>query len=124
MAVRADLLALMLTVAGLYGVVWYGVTRRWREIGIRMALGADSRRVASNVVRSGLRLVAAGVAVGVLLSLALSGILRHMVYGVSPGDAGTLLLVGLVILGVGGLASWIPARRASRVDPIDVLRAD
>jgi predicted permease len=117
-------LALLLSVAGLYGVVWYGVTRKRREIGIRMALGAGTGRVASSVVRSGLRLVAAGFVLGALLSLAMSGLMRSMVFGVSPTDPVTLLLVGAVILAVGALASWIPARRASRVDPIQVLRAD
>jgi predicted permease len=118
------LLALLLTVTGLDGVVWYGVTRRRREIGIRMALGADSSRVAGVVLRRGVALVGVGLAIGALLALAASGVMRGLVYGISPADPVTLLLVGVVILGVGALASWIPARRASRVDPIQVLRAE
>jgi predicted permease len=117
-------LALVLTVTGLYGVIWYGVTRRRREIGIRMALGANASRVAGSVMLNGLGLVGAGLFTGMLLALAASGVMRRMLYGISPADPRTLLLVGAFILAVGALATWIPARRASRVDPLRVLRSE
>lgn len=122
--VFSGLLALLLAIAGLYGTVSYSVTRRVREIGIRIALGARAAGVASKVVRRGVSLVLIGLGIGMLLSFALSGILGRFIYGVSPTDPLTFAAVGVIILAVGAFASWLPARHAARVDPMQVLRAE
>ncbi len=116
--------ALVLAAVGIYGVVSYAVARRTREMGIRLALGAAPRSVRSLVLRGALLPVAAGVALGTLGGLGLSGFLRSLLYGVPPTDPATFVVVPLLLVGVALLASWVPARRATRVDPVSAIRAD
>jgi predicted permease len=115
-------LALLLAAVGLYGVVASSVTERTREIGLRVALGAAPRDVTLGVVRQGLRLVASGVALGLIAALALARLLSSLLYGISPSDPSTLAGVTLVLGASALLASWLPAQRASRLDPLAALR--
>jgi putative ABC transport system permease protein len=118
------LVALALAALGIYGVMAYSVTQRSREIGIRMALGADATLVRRMVVGGGLRLALAGVALGVLGALLATRVLASFVYQVSPTDPLTLVATAAVLVGSAVLASWLPARRATRVDPAISLRAE
>ncbi len=118
------LIALLLAVMGLYAVVSYAVTRRTREIGVRMALGADRTDVIRLVVREGMRLTVIGVVVGLLVSLGLGAVLSRVLYGVRPMSIGVLAAVTALLLGVSALACYLPARRATRVDPLIALRAE
>lgn len=117
-------LALMLAAVGVYGVVAYGVTLRSRELGIRAALGADRRALLTLVLREGLLVAVVGVAIGVAGALALSRVIRGLLYGVEPNDpiamAGAALALLLPVIG----ATLIPARRASQANPVEVMRAD
>jgi putative ABC transport system permease protein len=115
-------LALVLTAIGLYGVVAYAVAQRTREIGIRMALGAQRKDVFHLVLRRGLILVAWGSAIGLLACYWLSRLVSNQLYGISPNDPTTLLSVAVLLVGVALLASYIPARRATKVDPLVALR--
>ena len=117
-------LAALLAAVGLHGVVAYGVERRRREIGIRLALGASRRTIASAIVRESGWLVAVGLGVGLVLSLALAGTARTLLFGLEPNDAGTVTaaVIGLAAVALG--ASLIPARRAARVDPMTTLKDD
>jgi len=116
--------ALLLATIGLYGVMSYLVAQRRQEMGIRMALGATGRDVTRLVLRGAARLVAVGLAIGFPLAIALSQLLRGALYGVSATDPVTLAGIPLVLATVALLASWMPARRATRVDPVTALRAD
>jgi ABC-type antimicrobial peptide transport system permease subunit len=107
---------------GLYGVMAYNVARRRREIGIRMALGALQRNVVWLVMREVLILIGVGVAAGVPLALILSGLIRSQLYGLAPHDPATLIASTLLLVVVAGLAGFVPALRASRVDPTNALR--
>jgi len=115
-------LALILAVVGLYGLISHLVLQRTREIGIRVALGAQRRDIMRMVLRQGLRATVAGVTIGVVAGLALTRLLRSLLYGVTPGDWLTFLSVALLLLVVALAACSIPARRATRVDPIVALR--
>jgi putative ABC transport system permease protein len=117
-------LALLLAGLGLYGVLAQGVLRRTREIGLRMALGAGAADVASLFGREGLRLVAWGLGLGLLLALAAAQALRPLLFGVAPHDPATLLAVAALLAAVAALASLLPAWRAARVDPARALRRD
>jgi predicted permease len=117
-------LSLLLASVGLYGVLSYTVARRTREMGIRMALGARTAAVRQLVVRRGLALVLGGVAIGVGVSLAGASLLGSFLYGVSPTDLGTYAFVTCLLIAVALLASYLPARRATRVDPLVALRGD
>jgi putative ABC transport system permease protein len=115
-------LGLALVSVGVFSVVAYGVARRTHEIGIRMALGAERGGVLRLVLGTGLRPVVVGVAVGVAVSLALSRVLASRLFGVTAHDPATLAAVVAVVLQAGLAACWLPARRASRVDPLVALR--
>jgi predicted permease len=116
------LTALLLAGLGIYGVISYLVRERTLEIGIRLALGADSRNILRMVLRQGLRLAIAGAAVGLVCALIVSHLMAGLLYGVRPADPLTFAGVALLLLGVALLACYIPARRAIRVDPLVALR--
>ncbi len=113
----------LLSAVGIYGVVAYGVRQQLREIGIRVALGADASRIRRLVLGHGVRYAFFGIAIGTPTALALSGYMRSMVYGVATTDPVLFLTVPLLLVGVAAAASWIPARRAANADPCEVLRA-
>lgn len=117
-------LALLLAALGLYGVLARAVTRRTAEIGVRMALGAAAGSVLRNVLGRGLALTAAGLVVGLALAALAGRALAALLYGVSARDAGTLAAVAAVLVLVAILASWVPARRATRIDPVAALRVE
>jgi putative ABC transport system permease protein len=121
-------IALLLAAIGIFGVMSYSISQRTRELGIRMALGAPPTQVRRMVLREGMLLVGLGVALGVAgaaaLNTALTGVLSEMLFGVAALDPLTFVAVPLLIAAVGALASWLPAARATRVDPILALRHD
>ena len=120
----AALVTLMLGGIGLYGVMAYVVTLRTKELGVRIALGAQPSAVAAMMTKQGMVLTAAGIAVGLLLFTVVARFLRSFLYGVAPSDPVTLAGASLLLVAIAMFASWIPARRASRVDPADALRAE
>jgi ABC-type antimicrobial peptide transport system permease subunit len=115
-------LALFLAAIGLYGVTAYAVSRRRHEIGVRMALGAAPGRIVWLVLRRVFVLVGIGVVVGITSSIWAAQFVASLLYGLEPRDPATLIGAILVLAGVGTLAGWLPARRASRVEPAEVLR--
>jgi len=115
-------LALILAGIGIYGGMAYNVARRTSEIGIRMALGAQARQVLSMTLREGLLMAGIGVAAGAAAALGLTRFVSAMLYGLKPSDPATLVGASLLLLAVATLAGWLPARRASRVDPMVALR--
>ena len=117
-------IALVLAVAGIYGTVSYAVAQRTQELGIRIALGASSEEVLRMVLWDGLKPVALGLVVGLAVELMLRTSLDRMVYGVSTADPLTFVALPLLLAVVAVIASFIPARRASRVDPMTALRVD
>ena len=117
-------LALALAVLGVYGVVSYAVARRTREAGIRLAVGAQPSAVVGLLMKEGTTLVTIGAAVGLALGFGAAQVLRGLLYGVGAGDPITFLAAPLVLVGVGVLAAFLPARRAGRVDPASVMRAE
>ena len=116
------LMALVLASVGVYGMMSFSVTERTREIGIRMALGAETRTVVRMLLRRGAVIAAGGLAIGLLLSLALARLLASLIWGIDALDVGTFAGVSALLLAVALVASWVPARRASRVDPLISLR--
>jgi ABC-type antimicrobial peptide transport system permease subunit len=116
------LLALVLASIGLYGIMSYGVTRRTNEIGIRMALGASGVNVVRMVMRESLVLVSLGVGIGLAGALAGARLMTGFLYGMQPHDPSTIFAAVALMLGVAGFAAYLPARRASRVDPMAALR--
>jgi len=115
-------LALLLSAVGVYGLVTYSVTQRMREFGIRMALGAQPSQVLLPVLREGLVLVAIGITLGIAGALAATRVLENFLFGIGTTDPLTFVTVAVVLLGVTMLASYLPSRRAARVDPLAVLR--
>jgi putative ABC transport system permease protein len=117
-------IALLLAAVGIYGVISFDVTRRTQEMGVRMALGAERGSVVRLVLRQGLRPALVGVAVGVAGALALTRLLRSQLYGVAATDPVTFAVVIGLLLGIAALATLLPARRATRVDPMVALRSE
>jgi putative ABC transport system permease protein len=115
-------LGLILVSIGVYSVIAYTTARRTHEIGIRMALGAGGGDVQGLVIRTGLRLVVGGIVLGLLASIAVSRVLASELTGISPRDPLTFTVVPLLLLAIGLVACWIPARRATRVSPVTALR--
>ncbi len=122
--VAFGLVALALAAVGTYGILSYMVTERQREIGVRMALGAGRGQVAQLVMRQGVVMAAIGIAIGLAGALALSRVTASLLFGVSPVDPITFVAVALVIVAVAAVASLIPTRRATRVDPLVAMRAE
>jgi ABC-type antimicrobial peptide transport system permease subunit len=117
-------LALLLAAVGTYGVLSYMVAERRREIGIRLALGADHGRVLGQVMKQGLVLTAVGLVAGLAGAFGVNRLIASLLFGVQPTDATTMLTVVATIAGVAAIACWVPAWRASRLDPNVVLRED
>ena len=117
-------LALGLAVVGLYGVKAYSVARRTREIGIRMALGAQAGAVLRMIMREGSVMLISGVAIGLLLAIATAKLLSGILYGVRALDPIAFTVAPLVLIIAALIATWLPARRATRVDPAQALRAE
>jgi predicted permease len=117
-------LALILAIVGLYGVMAYNGVRRTREIGVRLALGARRRQISAMMLSQGMRLLLIGLAIGFVGAFLLSRLMRTILFGVSAGDPLTYLGVSLVLSLAAAIACWIPAHRASRVDPIITLRTE
>jgi putative ABC transport system permease protein len=117
-------IALLLATLGLYGVISYSVRQRTREIGVRIAFGAGNADVLKLVIAQGLALAAIGVVLGLAASVPLSRAVRGFLVGVSPTDPVTYLGIPLLLLAVAGLASWVPARRAAALHPVEALREE
>jgi ABC-type antimicrobial peptide transport system permease subunit len=118
------LLALLLSALGIWGVAAWSVAQRTQEIGVRMALGARGEDVIRHVVAQGMRPALAGVAAGLLLAFAASRAVAGLLFGIGSSDPATYAAVALLLLGVAFLASFAPARRAARLDPVKTLRQD
>jgi ABC-type antimicrobial peptide transport system permease subunit len=116
--------ALLIGVVGIYGVIAYAATQRTREIGIRMALGAQIGDVRNMFLRHGLSLIAAGIALGIGIAVVLTRVMSAFLFGVGPMDPTTYAVVAGTLAAVALLATYLPARRAARVDPIVALRTD
>ncbi len=115
-------LALTLTAIGIYGVISYTVVQQTREMGIRLALGAERGTIIAMILRSGLLLATMGIVPGLVAAFLLTQLIAALLYGVSPSDPSTFLSVSVVLVAVATLASYIPARRAAKVDPMVALR--
>jgi ABC-type antimicrobial peptide transport system permease subunit len=124
MLALAGSMALLLGIVGIYGVIAYAVSQRRREIGIRVALGAQQRELKTMFVRDGVVLTIIGIAIGLLSSAALTRLMRTVLFGISPIDPPTYAAVPILLLVAAILASYIPATRAARVDPVDALKAE
>jgi putative ABC transport system permease protein len=118
------LVALLLSAIGVYGVMSYSVEQRSQEMGLRMALGASPRDVLRLITGHGMRLAIAGIAIGLVAAIGLTRVLESLLFGVSASDPLTFGAIGVLLAAVASLASYIPARRATRADPMVVLRAE
>jgi predicted permease len=117
-------LAVFLACIGIYGLLSYSVLRRTSEIGIRLALGAQTGTLLWMILRESLVLLTLGLAIGLPVSLASTRVLRHLLYQLSPSDPATLTISAIIVAAMTLLAAWLPARRATRVDPMTALRCD
>jgi len=120
----AAVLAIVLSAVGLYGALAFAVSRRTKEIGIRMAVGARSAAVLLMVIREGMTVIFVGIAIGVFLAMAATGIVRHLLYGSGAADAQVYSAAALVVCCVSFFACWVPARRAASVEPVSALREE
>ena len=120
----AGLIGLALALIGIYGVVSFAVARRRKELGIRMAVGADSQQILFMILRQGLSMAGIGVAIGLLTTLGISRFAVSLLYGVSPADPLTFITIPSLLIGVALLACLVPARRAAGLDSVEVLRAE
>jgi ABC-type antimicrobial peptide transport system permease subunit len=116
--------ALLLSALGLYGVLAYTVSQRTREIGIRMALGAQRQEVLGLVIGQGMRLAFVGIALGVAGAFALTRVLQRLLYEIEPGDPLTFAVVTMLLASVAFFACWLPAWRAAKVHPMEALRCE
>ena len=116
--------ALAIAVIGIYGVIAYSVAQRRKEIGIRVALGAKPSNVAGMVVRQGMGMAAVGIAAGLVLAFGVTRFLSGILFAVTPTDPITLAAVAITLAVAALLACYVPARRATRTDPVEVLRAE
>ncbi|HEX7361599.1 MAG TPA: FtsX-like permease family protein [Bryobacteraceae bacterium] len=117
-------MALLLGIVGIYGVMSYSVSQRTREIGIRLALGAPLSDVTRLFLRSGLLLSAIGCACGLAAALVLTRLMKSLLFSVSPSNALTYAATAAILISAAALASYLPARRAAKVDPVQALRAE
>ena len=115
-------LAMLLAAIGLYGVLSFSVAQRTREMGIRMALGAERREILWLVLKQGMMLALAGLVVGIAATFGVTRFLRSMLFGITPNDPATFLMVSVLLTLVAALACTIPAWRAARIDPMEALR--
>jgi ABC-type antimicrobial peptide transport system permease subunit len=120
----AGSMALLLGIIGIYGVISYAVSQRTREIGIRLALGAQKSGLKWMFVRSALVLTGIGVVIGVCAAAGLMQLMKSLLFGISPLDPFTYIAIPLVLVASAALASYLPARRAASVDPVEALRAE
>jgi predicted permease len=124
MLASASVMALLLGISGLYGVISYAVTQRRREIGIRLALGAQPHEVERLFLRRGLLVAGIGLAIGLAGALGLTRLMESLLFGVSPLDPATFATVSVALATAAALASYLPARHASTIDPVETLRAE
>lgn len=117
-------LAFLLAACGIYGTTAYWLGERWRELGLRIALGASPGSIVRSQIARGLLLAATGIVAGLGATWALGGLIRHLLFGIEPGDPGTLLAAGGVLGAAAIVACWVPARRVVLVDPADTLRSE
>jgi putative ABC transport system permease protein len=117
-------LALVLAAIGLYGVLSYSVSQRTRELGVRLALGAQPGHLLRMVTLQGMRMVLAGVLLGLAAAFALARLARSLLFGVAGHDPATFIVVCLALIGISLVACYIPARRAARLDPVESLRVE
>jgi ABC-type antimicrobial peptide transport system permease subunit len=120
----AGAMALLLGVVGIYGVISYSVTQRTREIGIRMALGAQRQAITGMFVRDGLVLAAIGIGCGLVAAFAAMRLMKSLLFGVSPVDPATYAAITVAVFATVWVACWLPSRRAAAVDPMNALRAE
>jgi ABC-type antimicrobial peptide transport system permease subunit len=117
-------MALLLGIVGIYGVISYSVSQRTREIGIRLALGAPLTDVTRLFIRNGLLLSAMGCVCGIAAALVLTRLMKSLLFSVSPSDPLTYVVMSIVLITAAALASYLPARKATKVDPVEALKAE